>query len=139
MGDFVRGPRHEISCLGGSGEAGRAQRGAAGTCRLDELPSPFVSAPGGFDRRCTEPRSSPVVFEQRLRPPAGVIRMELQELMSELARLLSRRSSTPRRDALRLAHRKIRRYAAARGLGENWCDAVLLHFLAEQHGVRGVA
>ena len=65
--------------------------------------------------------------------------MELQELMSELARLLSRRSSTPRRDALRLAHRRIRRYAAARGLGENWCDAVLLHFLAEQHGVRGVA
>ena len=65
--------------------------------------------------------------------------MELQELMSELARLLSRRSSTPRRVALRVAHRRIRNYAAQRGLGESWCDAVLLHFLAEQHGVRGAA
>jgi hypothetical protein len=65
--------------------------------------------------------------------------MELQELMSELARLLSRRSSTPRRVALRLAHRRIREYAGPRGLDENWCDAVLLHFLAEQHGVRAAA
>jgi len=65
--------------------------------------------------------------------------MELQELMSELARLLSRRSSTPRREALRLAHRRIRHYAAPRGLDESWCDAVLLHFLAEQHGVRVAA
>ena len=65
--------------------------------------------------------------------------MELVELMSELARLLSTRSSTPRRDALRLAHRRIRRYAASRGLGEPWCDAVMLQFLADQHGVRVVA
>lgn len=65
--------------------------------------------------------------------------MELVELMSELARLLSTRSSTPRRDALRLAHRRIRRYAATRGLGESWCDAVMLHFLAERHEVRGMA
>jgi hypothetical protein len=65
--------------------------------------------------------------------------VELVELMSELARLLSTRSSTPRRDALRLAHRRIRRYAAARGLGESWCDAVMLQFLADQHGVRGLA
>lgn len=65
--------------------------------------------------------------------------MELVELMSELARLLSTRSSTPRRDALRLAHRRIRRYAATRGLGESWCDAVMLQFLAEQHEVRGMA
>jgi hypothetical protein len=57
--------------------------------------------------------------------------MELVELMSELARLLSRRSSTPRFDALRIAHRRIRRYAAARGLGESWCDAVMLQFLLD--------
>ena len=65
--------------------------------------------------------------------------MELVELMSELARLLSTRSSTPRRDALRMAHRRIRRYAASCGLNEPWCDAVMLQFLADQHGVRGMA
>jgi hypothetical protein len=65
--------------------------------------------------------------------------MELVELMSELARLLSTRSSTPRRDALRLAHRRIRRYAESRGLGESWCDAVMLQFLAEEHGFGGMA
>lgn len=65
--------------------------------------------------------------------------MELVELMSELARLLSRRSSTPRRDALRIAHGRIRGYAAARGLDEQWCDAVLLHFLWDQHATRGAA
>jgi hypothetical protein len=59
--------------------------------------------------------------------------MELVELMSELARLLSRRSSTPRREALRIAHRRVRRYASQRGLGESWCDAVLLQFLFEEH------
>lgn len=64
--------------------------------------------------------------------------MELVELMSELARLLSRRSSTPRRAALRIAHARIRRYAAARGLDEQWCDAVMLHFVYDQH-VRGAA
>ena len=58
---------------------------------------------------------------------------DLVELMSELARLLSMRSSTPRRDALRIAHRRIRRYARERGLGESWCDAVLLQFIAEEH------
>jgi len=62
--------------------------------------------------------------------------MELVDLMSELARLLSRRSSTPRRDALRIAHLRIRRFASARGLGESWCDAVLLQFLCDQHGRR---
>jgi hypothetical protein len=65
--------------------------------------------------------------------------VELVDLMSELARLLSTRSSTPRRDALRLAHLRIRHYAASRGLGESWCDAVLLQFLGEQHGVRRLA
>jgi hypothetical protein len=64
--------------------------------------------------------------------------MELVELMSELARLLSRRSSTPRRDALRIAHRRIRRYAELRGLGESWCDAVLLQFLYDEHELRAV-
>jgi hypothetical protein len=61
--------------------------------------------------------------------------MELVELMSELARLLSRRSSTPRRAALGVAHARIRRYAAARGLDEQWCDAVMLHFLHDQHAL----
>jgi hypothetical protein len=65
--------------------------------------------------------------------------MELVELMSELARLMSRRSSTPRRDALRLAHRRIRGYAAARGLDEDWCDAVMLQFLWDDYELRGVA
>ncbi len=65
--------------------------------------------------------------------------MELVELMSELARLLSRRSSTPRRDALRIAHRRIRRYAAARGFEEWWCDAVMFQFLSEEHGLRSAA
>jgi hypothetical protein len=65
--------------------------------------------------------------------------MELVELMSDLARLTSRRSGTPRRTALRAAHRMIREYAAPRGLGEVWCDSVLLLFLAEQHDERLVA
>ena len=65
--------------------------------------------------------------------------MELVELMSELARLLSKRSATPRRDALRIAHGRIRGFAAARGLDEDWCDAVLLQFLCDQHAVRGAA
>jgi hypothetical protein len=65
--------------------------------------------------------------------------MELVELMGELARLLSRRSSTPRRDALRIAHRRIRRYATAQGHGEAWCDAVMLQFLVEEHGSRSAA
>jgi hypothetical protein len=70
---------------------------------------------------------------------AEVYAMELVELMSDLARLLSRRSSTPRRDALRIAHGRIRGFAAARGLDEDWCDAVLLQFLGDQHALRGVA
>jgi hypothetical protein len=61
--------------------------------------------------------------------------MELTELMSELARLLSRRSSTPRRAALRIAHRRIRQYADVQGHGEWWCDAVMLQFLCDQHGI----
>jgi hypothetical protein len=64
---------------------------------------------------------------------------ELVELMSELARLLSLRSSTPRRQALRIAHRRIRRYAGQQGLGESWCDAVLLQFLCEEHASRRIA
>jgi hypothetical protein len=53
----------------------------------------------------------------------------LVSLMSELARLLSRRSSTPRVTALRLAHRRIREFAAVRCYGEEWCDRVLMTFL----------
>ena len=65
--------------------------------------------------------------------------MELVDLMGDLARLLSRRSSTPRRDALRIAHGRIRGFAAARGLGDEWCDAVMLQFLCDEHAARDVA
>jgi hypothetical protein len=54
---------------------------------------------------------------------------ELTSLMSTLARLTHPRCSTPRAEALRAAHRRIRRYADHRGLGEEWCDRVLLLFL----------
>ena len=54
---------------------------------------------------------------------------ELMGLMSTLARLTHPRCSTPRVDALRKAHTRIRRYAAQRGLTEEWCDRVLLVFL----------
>jgi len=54
---------------------------------------------------------------------------ELTKLMSTLARLTNPRCSTPRVDALRVAYRRIRRYADHRGLGEEWCDRVLLVFL----------
>jgi hypothetical protein len=54
---------------------------------------------------------------------------ELTRLMSTLARLTHPRCSTPRADALRKAYQRIRRYADHRGLGEEWCDRVLLLFL----------
>ena len=53
----------------------------------------------------------------------------LVSLMSELARLLSRRSATPRKAALGIAHRKLRAFAEARRYSEEWCDGVLLTFL----------
>ena len=53
----------------------------------------------------------------------------LVSLMSEIARLLSARSSTPRVAALRIAHRKLRAFAQVRRFGEDWCDGVLLTFL----------
>jgi len=59
----------------------------------------------------------------------------LVNLMSDLARLLSRRSSTPRGDALSIAHRMIRNFAEVRQLGEDWCDAVLLAFIAPDRSV----
>jgi len=59
----------------------------------------------------------------------------LVNLMSDLARLLSRRSSTPRGDALGIAHRMIRNFAEVRQLGEDWCDAVLLAFIAPDRDV----
>lgn len=54
---------------------------------------------------------------------------ELTTLMSTLARLTNPRCSTPRADALRKAYQRIRRYADHQGLGEEWCDRVLLMFL----------
>jgi hypothetical protein len=62
----------------------------------------------------------------------------LVNLMSDLARLLSRRSSTPRRDALSVAHRKIRSFAQVRHLSEDWCDAVMLAFIAPARSVVAV-
>jgi hypothetical protein len=53
----------------------------------------------------------------------------LVNLMSDLARLLSRRSSTPRHAALSIAHRKVRSFAERRHLSEDWCDAVMLTFI----------
>lgn len=141
MGDFIRGCGTRFRARIGSGEAGRAQGALPGRGRLWGAAS-STNALARWLRHV--PNDSEVVArnvdDQQLRlPRGGGERMELVELMSELARLLSTRSSTPRRDALRLAHRRIRRYAAARGLGESWCDAVMLQFLAEQHEVRGMA
>lgn len=57
----------------------------------------------------------------------------LTELMSELARLLSDRSSTPRTRAMAIAHRKIRAVAEAHEYDEDWCDRVMLMFVGRRH------
>lgn len=57
----------------------------------------------------------------------------LTELMSELARLLSDRSATPRKRAMAIAHRKIRALAEVRRYDEDWCDRVMLLFLSQRH------
>jgi hypothetical protein len=54
---------------------------------------------------------------------------ELVRLMSTLARLTHPRHTAPRAEALGAAYRRIRRYAAACGKSEDWCDGVLLIFL----------
>ena len=54
---------------------------------------------------------------------------ELVRLMSTLSRLTHPRCSTPRAEALGKAYRRIRSYAAQRGMSEEWCDRVLLLFL----------
>ena len=127
------------------------QRGAAGTEVGSTEPLAVSFVPTAIDLRHRDRHEAEVA--SRLAGPAvrrsasdraadaacGGDRMELVELMSELARLLSMRSSTPRRDALRIAHRRIRRYAAARGLDETWCDAVMLQFLCEGRHVGRVA
>jgi hypothetical protein len=59
----------------------------------------------------------------------------LTELMGELARLLSDRSSTPRKRAMAIAHRKIRALADARQYDEDCCDRVMLMFVSRRHGV----
>ena len=60
-------------------------------------------------------------------------------LMGELARLLSSRSSTPQSEALGIAHQKIRAFAEGRDHSEDWCDAVLLSFLHTQGRVLAAA
>ena len=62
-------------------------------------------------------------------------RIELVKLTRHLARLLHRRSSTPRGEALGLAHRAIRIYADRHGLGEDFCDKVMLLFLSGRHDI----
>jgi hypothetical protein len=57
----------------------------------------------------------------------------LINLMGELARLLSDRSSTPRKRAMRIAHRKLRAVAETHHYPEEWCDRVLLMFLGRRH------
>ena len=59
----------------------------------------------------------------------------LTGLMGELARLLSDRSSTPRKAAMTIAHRKLRAIADARDYGEDWCDRVMLMFIGRRHGL----
>jgi hypothetical protein len=57
----------------------------------------------------------------------------LTDLMGELARLLSDRSSTPRKRAMAIAHRKLRAVADAHQYDEDWCDRVMLMFLSRRH------
>jgi hypothetical protein len=58
----------------------------------------------------------------------------LTDLMGELARLLSDRSSTPRKAAMAIAHRKLRAVARAHHYDEDWCDRVMLIFISRRHG-----
>jgi hypothetical protein len=58
----------------------------------------------------------------------------LTDLMGELARLLSDRSSTPRKLAMRIAHSKLRAIARSRHYDEDWCDRVMLIFIGRRHG-----
>src|SRR5262245_35184816 len=141
MGDFIRGCGTRFRARIGSGEAGRAQGAPPERGRLWGAAS-FANVLARSLRHVLNGAEVVArnVDDQQLRlPRGGGERMELVELMSELARLLSTRSSTPRRDALRLAHRRIRRYAESRGLGESWCDAVMLQFLADEHGIGAIA
>lgn len=59
-------------------------------------------------------------------PDAALIR-----LSSDLARLLHRRSSTPRAEALALAYRRITDYAIDNNMSERWRDSVMLLFIGE--------
>lgn len=139
MGDFIRGRGTRFRARKGPekpverrGRRRRAIGSGAGSF-------PFVLTLTGAGPVGHELASDPTDEPTAAAVERGDSGMELEDLMSELARLLSRRSSTPRRDALRIAHRRIRRYASERGLGESWCDAVLMHFLWEQHAGKAVA
>jgi hypothetical protein len=59
----------------------------------------------------------------------------LTDLMGELARLLSDRSSTPRKLAMAIAHRKLRAVARTHHYDEDWCDRVMLIFISRRHGL----
>lgn len=59
----------------------------------------------------------------------------LTKLCGELSRLLHDRSSTPRGEALGIAHRKVRAFAEVRHYPEAWVDGVLLIFLSSRHDI----
>ena len=54
---------------------------------------------------------------------------DLVRLMSTIARLTHPRCPAGRAEALGRAHRRIRDYAALRGMSEEWCDRVFMLFL----------
>lgn len=57
---------------------------------------------------------------------------ELARLMGDLARLLHKRSATPRVEGIKLAALRLREFAAREGLSESWCEAVLWEFLRKK-------
>lgn len=66
-----------------------------------------------------------------MKGPARAEALELRGLMSQLARLLSERSSTPRGEALGISYRLL----FDRFGDQEICDKVLLLFLSGKHGV----
>lgn len=57
---------------------------------------------------------------------------KLVRLISQVTRLMHKRSSAPRSVALGDAYRLIARYASEHGHSEEWCDRVLLIFITEK-------
>lgn len=66
-----------------------------------------------------------------MKGPARTEALELRGLMSQLARLLSERSSTPRGEALGISYRLL----WDRFGDQDLCDRVLLLFLSSRHDI----